>query len=288
MDINSHIEPFINYLRNVGRSESTIIAYKKDIEQLTKYLQNKPITKTTTKDLKQYVKYLVNNKGFTKKTASRKINSLKTFFRYLTEAGKLTVDISLPVKHPEIENKPSRTLSPLEYKAIRDTARRNIRLYTMIELLLQTGIRIGELSRLKIEDIKLHNGIRRLIIREYESNEMRIVELNDIIAEALQNYLQKRKKVQNDQGYLFTTRTGRNVLVRNIRTAVNRVFQKAGVQNARVNDLRNTFICHQIEQGMDIDKLAEIVGHKRISSTEKYLSLLGKKTSGNNKVITPL
>ncbi len=288
MDINSHIEPFINYLRNVGRSESTIIAYKKDIEQLTKYLQNKPITKTTTKDLKQYVKYLVNNKGFTKKTASRKINSLKTFFRYLTEAGKLTVDISLPVKHPEIENKPSRTLSPLEYKAIRDTARRNIRLYTMIELLLQTGIRIGELSRLKIEDIKLHNGIRRLIIREYESNEMRIVELNDIIAEALQNYLQKRKKVQNDQGYLFTTRTGRNVLVRNIRTAVNRIFQKAGVQNARVNDLRNTFICHQIEQGMDIDKLAEIVGHKRISSTEKYLSLLGKKMSGNNKVITPL
>lgn len=288
MDINSQIEPFINYLRNVGRSESTIIAYKKDIEQLTKYLQNKPITKTTTKDLKQYVKYLVNNKGFTKKTASRKINSLKTFFRYLTEAGKLTVDISLPVKHPEIENKPSRTLSPLEYKAIRDTARRNIRLYTMIELLLQTGIRIGELSRLKIEDIKLHNGIRRLIIREYESNEMRIVELNDIIAEALQNYLQKRKKVQNDQGYLFTTRTGRNVLVRNIRTAVNRVFQKAGVQNARVNDLRNTFICHQIEQGMDIDKLAEIVGHKRISSTEKYLSLLGKKMSGNNKVITPL
>lgn len=288
MDINSQIEPFVNYLRNIGRSESTIVAYKKDLEQLAKYINNGPIVNTTTKDLKQYVKYLINDKGFTKKTASRKINSFKTFFKYLTEAGKIAEDISLPVRHPEIENKPPRILSPMEYKAIRDTARRNKRLYTMIELLLQTGIRIGELSRLKTEDIKLDNGNPKMVIQEFESNEMRIVELNEIISEALKNYIEKRKSVQNDQGYLFTTRTGKNVLVRNIRTAVNRVFQKAGVQNARVNDLRNTFICHQIEHGMDIDKLAEIVGHKRTTSTEKYLDLVEKEESGNLKSIVPL
>lgn len=149
MDINSQIEPFVKHLKQNNRSESTIIAYKKDLEQLQNYLSNKPIAQITTKDLKQFIKYLMNDRGFTKKTTSRKINSFKTFFKFLIENNKLDNDISLSVKHPELESKLPRVLSQIEYKAIRDTARRNIRLYTIIELLLQTGARIGEISRLK-------------------------------------------------------------------------------------------------------------------------------------------
>ncbi len=288
MTINQLIGPFIKFLKTHGRSEATIVAYKKDIEQLATFLSDKEIRVVTAKDINSFIKFITIEKGFTNKTASRKINSTKTFFRFALENKYIKEDPAAFVDHPDIENRPPKILSRIEYKAIRDTARKNIRIYTMIELLLQTGIRIGEISRLKLEDVKLDANPPKIIIHAYESSPLRFVDLNSAAKEALESYLPKRRVVKNDEGYLFNTRTGKNVLVRNIRTAINRVFRRAGVEGIRVNDLRNTFICHQIENGMKLEKIAEMVGHRRISSTEKYLEITQRKTPGRSTNAIPL
>jgi integrase/recombinase XerC/integrase/recombinase XerD len=66
-------------------------------------------------------------------------------------------------------------------------------------------------------------------------------------------------------------------LVRNIRSSINRAFQKAGIEDAKVNDLRNTFIVQQLEAGVPLEVVSRIVGHKRISTTEKYLQMVNKQ-----------
>jgi len=286
--IGGLIPEFIKYLGSAGRSDSTLVAYKKDLEQLADYLDDKDVGEINKKDLNNFVKFIIKERELTKKTASRKINSFKTFFKFLIDKKKISQNPADEIDHPDVEQNLPRILSQIEYKAIRDTARGNIRLYTMIEIFLQTGLRIGEVSRLKLEDAKVETNPIKIIINEFQSNSPRIIELNETAALALKTYIESRRDKQNDQGYVFNTRTGRNVLVRNIRTAMNRICKKAGVINVRVNDFRNTFICHQIENEVSLEKTAEYVGHRRLASTEKYLQITQRKTPGTKTQIVAL
>ena len=77
----------------------------------------------------------------------------------------------------------------------------------------------------------------------------------------------------------FLTKTGKPFLVRNIRSAVNRYFRLADIKNARVNDLRNTFIVQQLQAGIPLTTIAKIVGHRRLSTTEKYLEMVKESPS---------
>lgn len=292
MEIEKLLNQFIIHLEGKGRSHSTIIAYRKDIEQLLTYVnqqkQEAKLADLDTKMLEAYVEHLKQSGKFTLKTVSRKINSLKTFFKYLESEGLIVKNYAEPIEHPDVEPQPPRTLSPLEYRALRDVARNNLRLYTMVELLLQTGIRIGELSRLKRDEAMLEGENPFIKVAEYSSNPARTVELNETITEALERYIAKTEDKKNQEGHLFFTKTGNPVLIRNIRTAINRAFEKAGIKNATVNDIRNTFIVYQLEQGMKIEKLAEIIGHQKPTTTERYLELVEERPKRNTTTIKAL
>ena len=73
---------------------------------------------------------------------------------------------------------------------------------------------------------------------------------------------------------LFVTKTGRPLLVRNIRTSIDRYYKKAGISGAKVNDLRHTWVAHHLTSGASLVLISKIAGHKRLSTTERYLSLI--------------
>ena len=213
---------------------------------------------------------------------------MKTFYKYLQSQQDIKSDPANDVKHPKYEVSPPRILTKLEYRALRDVARTNQRLYTIVELLLQTGIRIGELARLKLEDIHLEENKRTLAIKAYGSNEAREVEINETAVSALNNYMNIRPQPKEGVNSLFVTKTGNPLLIRNIRTSISRAFEKAGIKGATVNDIRNTFIVHQLRNGMPIEMVGTIVGHKRLTSTKKYLQFVDSKPKRKSKRITPL
>lgn len=284
------LENFLKHLDEKGRSKSTMIAYKKDIEQLLEHYSKEVLTVKDfqTNHIQIYIERLVEEKKFTLKTISRKINSYKTFFKFLNREKILDTDIAHPISHPSFKPKDPRILSSFEYKALRDTARNNPRLYAMIELLLQTGIRIGELSRLKLNDINLESDPPVISIAEFSSNPARSIVLNKQAKDAIEVYLKDRPTPKNDNGFVFITKNGNQVLVRNMRTMINSAFKKSGIEDATVNDIRNTFIVFQLENGMPLERVADVVGHKRITSTEKYLNLLKNKQSPITKKIVAL
>lgn len=290
MEHKEALNSFLKHLEEKGRSKSTMIAYKKDIEQLLDHYSNEvtSVKGFKTNHIQIYIERLVEEKKFTLKTISRKINSYKTFFKFLNKEKVLDADIAHPISHPSFKPKDPRILSSLEYKALRDTGRNNPRLYAMIELLLQTGMRIGELSRLKMSDLHLDTEPATIFIEEFSSNPARTVALNKQAKDALETYLSERPTPKNDQGFVFSTKTGNQVLVRNMRTMINTAFKKSGIEDATVNDIRNTFIVYQLENGMPLERVAEVVGHKRITSTEKYLNLLKNKKSPVTKKIIAL
>jgi len=267
---------FIGDLQSKGRSEATVIAYSKDIEQLLNFFSKEGISSiedTTIENLEKYKQSLQDN-NYTPKSISRKINSTRTFYRYLLDNSMIQDNPSEKLAHPKFETKPPRVLTEMEYRALRDVSRVDVRLYSIVEILLQTGIRIGELAGLTLDDIrKSKDGrIDYLYIRAAGSHPQRKVPLNKSAKKAIDEYLELRPETEDDT--LFVTKNGRPLLVRNIRTAIDKSFEKAGIKNAKVNDLRNTFIAHHLANGVSLVVVSKLVGHKRLSTTEKYLNLI--------------
>ncbi|MBI2611360.1 tyrosine-type recombinase/integrase [Candidatus Gottesmanbacteria bacterium] len=274
-------ELFVKYLNDQKRAHATILAYGKDIDQLSKFLQDmgkKSIGEIEKVDLEAFLKKLSQD-GYTPKSLSRKINSIKTFYRFLKNNTYVDLNPAAEISHPKYDIKPPRILSKLEYRALRDACRGDERTYAIVELFLQTGVRIGELANLKLKDIKE----TELYIEALEGHPARSVPLNKAAIQALDAYIKIRPS-QDDGGALFITKTGRPLLVRNIRTTIDRYFKLAGIENAKVNDLRHTFIAHHLASGTPLTVISKLVGHKRLSTTEKYLDLVKDKMTDNVKL----
>jgi len=271
---------FIDYLKKSGKATSTILAYGADIEQFVDFLNKRKITQVTSvsqNHVEEFKSYLEGEK-YTKKSISRKLNSLKTFFRHFKEKGLIDQDPAASVEHPKYEIQPPRVLSKMEYRALRDACRDDARMAAIIEIFLQTGLRIGELARLELDNI----GEKEIYVRAYESHPERTVPLNQPAKKALDRYFEVRPKTKSRA--VFITKTGRPVLVRNIRASISRFFRIAGIKKATVNDLRHTFIVHQLSSGTSVTTVQRLVGHKRLSTTEKYLDLIEEKAEEKMKL----
>lgn len=274
VQLDSALSSFAESLAQKGKSTNTIVAYKGDINQLINFLKTQSIslvTAVTAIHVEAFKKDLVKN-NYTAKSVSRKLNSIKNFFGYLLGQNVVTADPSTEVKHPKYENDLPKILKPLEYRSLRDACRNDIRATAIVELMLQAGLRIKEIENLKVENIKDNE----VFIESYESHSSRSVPLNNSARGALKKYLDEGR-YQSKAKNVFVTKTGRRLLARNIRSLLNRYFERADINGIKVNDLRNTFIVFQLKAGVPIDIISQVVGHKRISTTEKYLELIDSK-----------
>jgi len=258
---------FTTHLEEKDRSPSTILAYRADLEQLIAFLQekNKVLPEQTTAiDLETFRDSLLSQK-YTPKSVSRKLNAIKTFFRYLVSDKKISSNPSETVSHPKIEMSVPKFLSPIEYRALRDVVRDDIRVSAIIELILQTGLRISEVANLKSDNVKADSQK----VEAYATQPERTIPLNKPAKEAIDSYLKIRPK--SDSPYVFVSKNGKPLAVRNIRAAIDRYMQRAEIPGYSVNDLRTTFIVENLKAGVDLVLLSQVVGHKRLSTTERYL-----------------
>lgn len=266
---------FIDHLKDKDRAGATVIAYAKDIEQLLNFIKNnkdkKLVHEIILEDLEHYMEDLAKNE-YTPKSISRKTNSTKTFFKFLIAEGHIKEDPAKELKHPEVELKDPRILSRIEYGALRDTVRKDFRTAAIVELLLQTGIRIGELAEIRLNELNFEN--QTLSIPKRGKHSEREVPLNNAVVTAIKSYMEIRPKSKTT--YLFITKTGNQLLVRNIRATLDRFFRIAGVKDVKVNDLRHTFIAHHLKKGAPLTDVSKIAGHKRLSTTEKYLAYVDR------------
>jgi len=279
MKINTVLKSFVQDLEKKNRSISTILAYRKDIEQLIESVDVKEIGSIKAEQIEKF-KQNLNKQGYTAKSISRKINAIKSFFRFAQANKWLKNDPATAVTHPKYEVKLPRILAKIEYRALRDAVRENKRMAAIIELLLQTGMRIGEMARLTLDDMNLKKNTA--IINPYQSQPARQVPINDQAKKSLEQYLEVRPKAANQT--LFLTKTGRPFLIRNIRSAINRYFKLAGIKSAKVNDIRSTFIVQQLQAGVPLTTVSKIIGHKRLSTTEKYLEMIDKPAKQKPKL----
>lgn len=272
---------FIKHLEEQGKSPSTLIAYGKDIEQLVESLSRKGVTNVDEIKLDQLEEFMkkLASQNYTPKSISRKTNSTKTFFRYLKEKGYIEGNVADSLRHPKVDVKAPRILTKMEYRALRDAAREDVRSSAIIEVLLQTGVMISELVEIEIENVNIEDDKGTLRIPEKTNKDSRTIPLNKAVVDSIKTYLEKERPANKNSKHLFITKTGKALLVRNVRSTIERYYKAAGVESAKVNDLRHTFVAHHLAQGTNLMHLSKIAGHKRLSTTERYLQYIEKTAS---------
>ena len=282
--IKNLLPKFIDSLTEKKRSPATILAYRSDLTQLVDFLIGREKVlpeQVRPDDLDGFRDTLLNDK-YTPKSVSRKLNAVKTFFRWMISENIISSDVSASVAHPKIESALPKFLSPIEYRALRDVVRSDIRIAAIIELILQTGLRISEVASLKSENIK----DRVMKIEAYATQPERSVPLNKPGQDILNAYLAIRPKVESP--YVFISKNGKALAVRNIRASIARYVQKAELPAYSVNDLRTTFIVENLKAGVDMVLLSQVSGHKRLSTTERYLELAQITDPGKKQTLIEL
>ena len=274
---------FLQDLKNKGRSGATILAYRADLEQMISYLEEKNkygVENIKKEDIESFRDWLLAQK-YTAKSASRKLNAVKTFFRWLIAKKMILIDPSKDVSHPKLENTNPKFLTQLEYRALRDIVRNDKRIATIVELILQTGLRISEVANLKLQDLKENE----IIVRAYATQPERSIPLNKSAKNALEHYLIDHPK---EVDFVFISKNNKPLAIRNIRASVDRYIQKAEIGKFSVNDLRTTFIIENLKRGVDLVTISQAAGHKRLSTTERYLQIAGIKEAGKKQELEEL
>jgi integrase/recombinase XerD len=124
MKLVEAIKNFVKNLSDLSRSPATITAYQKDLEQLDAWLKSPDINQVTSSKIQEFLTEMAGQ-GYSTKSLSRKLNSIKSLFKFLHKSELILVDPSVPVPHPEFTAKLARVLSDMEYRSLRDLAKEN-------------------------------------------------------------------------------------------------------------------------------------------------------------------
>jgi integrase len=138
---------------------------------------------------------------------------------------------------------------------------------------LQTGIRLGELARLRVEDVDFENRI--LSVRQGKGRRDRQIPLVDGEVKALRNYVRHRAtELILDEDILFLAKNGTSLNVSSVKAIVAKYVKRAGIRTrVGVHTLRHTFGAHKADKKMSIATLQELMGHRRKETTLKYVHL---------------
>jgi len=218
--------------------------------------------------------------GYKASTRKRKLSAIKTFLNFLDRQGVLTDNVASRLIPPRPQKTEPRFLSEAEYKALLGACSHRPRDAAIIELLLQTGMRLAELADLRLNDIGLPKRITkdpdntRLIRIKRKGGKVETVPLNYKACQALAAWLKVRPPVDHDA--LFVAKFKTPISRRGIQYLVSRYLEEVGIEGASVHTLRHTMATHHVAARTDLKTVQETLGHAGLATTAIYISLSKK------------
>ena len=265
------IESFIEYLDFEKRfSKHTSLNYEIDLKEFLEF-QKKDINSIDINDIREYLKFLYDKK-YSNATISRKVSSLKSFFKYLSGENKIQENPMLLISNPKKEKKLPNFLNYEDLEKLLNIPDLKIsdgqRDALIMEMLYSTGIRVSELVNIKIKDIDFND--EKIIILG-KGNKERYVYYGSKCQNLLKLYLNEGRKDLPQSEYLFTNKHGNKINDRVIRMIIERNTKLAGIkQHVTPHTLRHTYATHMLNEGADLKSVSDLLGHENLSTTQIY------------------
>ena len=288
MNYNLLVENFLEVLASEkGLSKNTLYSYKIDLDQFINFIQKQNIKNREfkEKDIKEFIGTF-RNKGYEKSTVSRKISSLTHFFNFLLDEREIEINPLSNFEAPKQKKKLPIILSNQHIDKIleftkQDQSEAGIRLYTMIEILYATGIRISELVEMKLSSIYEN---KNFLLITGKGNKERLVPISKKTRETLNKYLTIRDYFISDKNnsiWMFPSKQSSigHITRQRFNQLLNQLNSQAnlGIKRISPHKLRHAFATHLLENGMDLRSLQQILGHADISTTQIYTHVLKER-----------
>jgi site-specific recombinase XerD len=279
--MHERLNEYLEYSKLRGYSHATIKGRRNTLERFIQSIKDKPLDEVMLKDIEAYRIVIAEN--LTKNSVLCVLNHIRGFYRFLHKQGYLLNDLSqlidLPGRNVGLtrdvpdEKKTALLLNQPDlhtYHGIRDKA--------VLELIYSTGIRSKETRDLKVGDIDLKE--RTLAVRSGKGGRGRIVPVGQKAIESLDTYLKITRPhyVKNpEEDHLFVSRLGRSPDY----WFINDIIRKYCEQSIYLNGitphlLRHACALHMLRGGASIESISELLGHKRLSTTQIYTRIYPK------------
>jgi len=286
------IHQFIHYLSTEkNASPHTCRCYLRDLEEFENFLKNSgkatssriniEMGKVDRTNIRRYLSFL--HRKNKKSSIARKISSLRSFFKYLMREQLVNSNPAKSVSTPKVERPLPTTLTVDEAFRLMESPKdssektysekaklRGLRDRAILELLYSSGIRVGELVGLNLNQLDLDLGIVKVMGK---GRKERIAPIGSKAVEALKAYLESREELKGEEA-LFINSRGERLTARSVGRLIKKYTRRSGiVRKVSPHSLRHTFATHLLDAGADIREIQEMLGHASLSTTQRYIHI---------------
>ncbi|SDG07679.1 tyrosine recombinase XerC [Desulfosporosinus hippei] len=279
MLIDQALSLFIGYQNSQNRSEHTIVAYQTDLNQFFNFaasdLGQEPEALTVDQiDIYTVRSFLgiLSEHGLARKSMARKLAALRSFFKFLCYKGILEDNPVRRVASPKLGRKLPHFLYTDQIGGLLGAPDESdllgCRDKVILELLYGSGLRVSELISLDLDSLDLDSGLIRVLGK---GNKERVVPVTNYAIQAIKTYLEMRA---NNNKALLLNYKGTRLSERSVRRILDKLVAKISLeQHVHPHMLRHSFATHLLDGGADLRSVQELLGHKKLSSTQIYTHL---------------
>ena len=267
-----YIEKFLRYLDiEKNYSKHTLLNYRLDLEDFAKFLGGSPLEQVDYLNLRKYLARL-KEKNLKSRTVYRKISCLRSFFKFLAREGYIKANPVLSLVSPKQEKHLPSFLTEEEMAKLLEAPSagddRGLRDRAILETFYSTGMRIGELVGLSLEDLDFIGGV---VKAKGKGKKERLVPIGEKALTAIKDYLDKRGKPADA---VFLNKNGGRLSDRGVRNIVSKYIRITSLrQGISPHTFRHSFATHLLNRGADLRTVQELLGHANLSSTQIYTHL---------------
>lgn len=261
-----------------GLSDNTIEAYRRDLSDFCDFLNNNSID--DVREIKRiYINLYIKNlrdRGLKPASVVRKIAALRGWFGWLMTNGDIVIDPAMTLEHPKLTERLPKVLTMDEIKRI-FCLQMTLLEKAIFELLYASGLRVSELTELKLNSIDLNSDFVRC---SGKGAKERLVPMGKSAEKAIRAYLKERdyiiKKYGISSKYLFLQTNGRHITRQYVYVFIKKTAEQIG-KKASPHTIRHTFATHLLENGADLRVVQELLGHSDVSTTQLYTHVSKKR-----------
>lgn len=271
-----YVDKFLEYLEyQKNYSDYTIKNYELDLEEYFKFLEDKKLDFKRIKyqDTVEFLKKLKDNND-SKNSISRKLSSIRSFYKYLVINNIVETNVFLLVSSPKKEKLIPKYINYNNLEEMLEIpnldTKEGQRERLILEILYGCGIRVSELINIKIKDIDFSN---KTILIFGKGSKERIVPIGEYVIYYLNEYLRERqvlfRKKRSD--YLFLNKSGGQLSRFSFFKIIKRLLKEKNIKvDVSPHTLRHSFATHMLEYGADLRSIQELLGHSDIATTKIY------------------
>lgn len=271
-------DEYISYVRlEKNYSFYTVLEYEKDVDAFLSFLEVEGIADlndVTYPEARLYATELYD-KGLSRASISRKVSSIRSFFKFANARYEINDIAFRSLHHPKKEDRLPAFFYEEELELLFSSCdgqdKKSLRDYALLELLYATGIRVSELTSIKIQDIDDHLGI---VLVMGKGRKERYVPFGSFAQSALDAYREKSRldlMKQKEHDMLFVNLRGDPLTDRGVRHILSMMMERASLHSKIYpHMIRHSFATHLLAGGADMRTVQELLGHSHLSSTQVY------------------